>query len=101
MTAPIELDEARAVIRQAIEKIAGTTVWLPNRAEAVELQDFNSGSDSLHLKVWDANEPDNSPGADFLVSVQRLAHCDTHHRFFPARDRLCDLCVIEQVQEDR
>ena len=101
MTAPIELDEVRAITTRAFENLSVHTFYINGRPTALEMNELGEVAGGLHIKVWDADEPNTSAGADFLVTVQRLAHCDTHHRHFRATDRLCDLCVIEQMEGDQ
>lgn len=79
----------------AIEAVGSVQVGF----RTVELQHRAWISDG-HVTVFDQDEPDTSDGTHYRLTLTPLTRCDSHDRYYPTRDRLCDLCVIEQTNGD-
>lgn len=89
-----DADAYRAVLA-AIENMPIVTVGVRD----IELQ-HRAWQQTGHVAVWDSDEDDTAPGRHYALTLTPLTYCDSHDRYHPTRDRLCDLCVFEQTRED-
>ncbi len=104
MSAPVTDADAFGALTTALSKASGVELHVDRsgRLSGLELTHQGSfGADGAHVTVWDADEADDAPGLDYVVTMRRLYRCVIHRDMFvPDDGSLCTLCISELTEGD-